>query len=784
MVEQAQRAEDDGFTSLWYASAVGRRPPGGDGHGRPGDRRRSSSAPRCSRPTPPIRCSQASRAASVGRRDGAPGLHARRSVRRTSRRSRTPTASPTSTRAGTPRSTCGCSTGLLRGETVALRRRRLPGPRRADPRLGDRSARAGARGGPGAAAAARRRRARRTARSSGWATSRPSSRTSRRGSAPRRSAAGRPAPRIVAGLPVAVHDDAAEARADRRPGVRGLRPRCPTTAGCSTSAARPARGRRRSSATRPPSTRPHRGAVRGRGHRRVGRRRSRSATIAPPSRQRSRRAPRGAAPAPSGRQASGSANGIGGGRRLGSVGRPSRRSRWAPARAASSGPPRALDHAVGEHVHVVGAQLVEQPVVVGDGEHAEAGLLGGRLDAAGAGAQGVDVETGVELVEDRDGRLEHAELQRLVALLLAAGQVDVHGAVQEAVVEADAPGLGEDAVGDRRPGRARGRRRRPRARRPPPRRAPRWGTAWRGTGPAWARSHGARPSRSTPSRVTDAAEHLVAGAAHDHVGQGALAGAVRAHDGVHLAGADREVDPLEDLLAGHAGAQARGSRARARTRHSTTTSTSPSTTRASYTGHRPGGGQRRGLAGLQGEGAAVLPALEGALVGAAPRPRTARCPGGCSGRRWRRRRRRCARARSRGRRPRPGGPCPSWSSSSGPTRSTTVMRSTAVSLAATAASSCGPQDRRRAARRTPRRRTRRRSGARRPGWARRGSRGRSAAPRRSGPTAEAWLQCTSLFSIWRFGTDSAHASSESLMLRLVWKALVPRASLATRMRPV
>ena len=53
-----------------------------------------------------------------------------------------------------------------------------------------------------------------------------------------------------------------------------------------------------------------------------------------------------------------------------------------------------------------------------------------------------------------------------------------------------------------------------------------------------------------------------------------------------------------------------------------------------------------------------------------------------------------------------------------------------------------------------------------------------------GPTADAWLQCTSLFSICRFGTDSAHASSESLMLRFVWKALVPRASFATRMRPV
>ena len=37
---------------------------------------------------------------------------------------------------------------------------------------------------------------------------------------------------------------------------------------------------------------------------------------------------------------------------------------------------------------------------------------------------------------------EHAELQRLVALLLAARQVDVERPVEEALVEADALGLG------------------------------------------------------------------------------------------------------------------------------------------------------------------------------------------------------------------------------------------------------------------------------------------------------------------------------------------------------
>ena len=52
-----------------------------------------------------------------------------------------------------------------------------------------------------------------------------------------------------------------------------------------------------------------------------------------------------------------------------------------------------------------------------------------------------------------------------------------------------------------------------------------------------------------------------------------------------------------------------------------------------------------------------------------------------------------------------------------------------------------------------------------------------------GPTAEAWLQRTSSVSISKLGTDSAPAPSASTRLRLVWKALVPRASFRTRMSP-
>ena len=193
---------------------------------------------------------------------------------------------------------------------------------------------------------------------------------------------------------------------------------------------------------------------------------------------------------------------------------------------------------------------------MGDGEHAEAGLLGGRLDAAGAGPQGVDVEAGVELVEHGERRAQHAELQGLVALLLAAGQVDVHGPVEEPVVEADALGLGDDQRRARRRCRARWRAKAASSTSTSGHAGHLGGVLHgeeqAGLGPL-PRRHG---EHVDPVEGDRAAEHLVAGPAHDDVRQRGLAGAVRAHDGVDLARADGEVDPLEDLLAGHAGPQA------------------------------------------------------------------------------------------------------------------------------------------------------------------------------------------------------------------------------------
>ena len=112
------------------------------------------------------------------------------------------------------------------------------------------------------------------------------------------------------------------------------------------------------------------------------------------------------------------------------------------------------------------------------------------------GAQGVDVEARVDLVEHGEAGTQHAQLQRLVALALAAGQVDVERPVEEPLVEADR-GPPRHAARPRRPSGGdrprRGPPGGPRSATAPARpRAPRSGTAWPGTarpGPA-ARSAG------------------------------------------------------------------------------------------------------------------------------------------------------------------------------------------------------------------------------------------------------------------------------------------------------
>src|SRR6185503_13569788 len=84
------------------------------------------------------------------------------------------------------------------------------------------------------------------------------------------------------------------------------------------------------------------------------------------------------------------------------------------------------DPALGEDMHEVGGDVVEQALVVRDQQDAEL-RVEHCVDTLGDDPQGIDVEAGVRLIEDRDLRLENRHLEHLQTLLLAAAEalVDV-----------------------------------------------------------------------------------------------------------------------------------------------------------------------------------------------------------------------------------------------------------------------------------------------------------------------------------------------------------------------
>ena len=381
---------------------------------------------------------------------------------------------------------------------------------------------------------------------------------------------------------------------------------------------------------------------------------------------------------------------------------------------------------------------------------------------------------------------QHGQLQRLVALLLAAGQVDVERPVEEALVEADPLGLGRQPCGERRRCGRRGRERLGAARRRGATPGTSVGYCMARNRPAAARSHGVEGEHVDAVEGDRAAEHLVAGPAHHDAPtastcrrrsgpsrRGPRRDATRrgrcpwrislpptaarrprissvAHDGHHDHDDVVAVDARRRRPAPAGWPAASGARRR---RARTCSRASSTRSRASSQSTSPSDSETFGVAAGVADGVDVVAAAhEGDLPPVDLDP-----PG-----RARRERRRAAQ-----------------------TRLGTVMRPSRSSLAATWRHAA--RARRRGAG------SRSSTSSKKPEHdeplghrraARPGSRGRSAAPRRSGPTVEAWLQRTSLFSISRLGTLSAHAPSDSFRLRLVWKALVPRASFRTRMRPV
>ena len=213
------------------------------------------------------------------------------------------------------------------------------------------------------------------------------------------------------------------------------------------------------------------------------------------------------------------------------------------------------DTPVDEDVHEIGLDVVQDPLVVRDDEGT--GFRADELlDAGRDDLEGVDVEAGVGLVEHRDARLQHRHLQDLDALLLAAGEPVVEVALSELARDLQVLHRGEHVLAKLR--HRHGVVLAARARLPDrvQRRAHEAGNGHAGNGvrvlegeeePELRALVGAQLAEVLPVEERLAAGDLVGRVAHQRVGERRLARAVRAHQRVNLARADREIDSLDDL---------------------------------------------------------------------------------------------------------------------------------------------------------------------------------------------------------------------------------------------
>jgi hypothetical protein len=222
--------------------------------------------------------------------------------------------------------------------------------------------------------------------------------------------------------------------------------------------------------------------------------------------------------------------------------------------AGQLGAPLGHDHAVHQQVDAVGGQLVQHPLVVGDDQHAQLGSgLPHRMDPPGHRAQGVDIEAGVGLVQHGQLGLEDGHLEDLVALPLAAREPVVQVALPEGRVHAQllhplhhhqadledrqvhAPtgrqGLSQE-LDDRDP-------------------ADGLGLLEGEEDPGLAPDVGGPVGDVLAPEPDGAGGHLVGRVAQQDVGQGGLARPVGAHEGVHLARPNGQIDPPEDGFALH-----------------------------------------------------------------------------------------------------------------------------------------------------------------------------------------------------------------------------------------
>ena len=205
-------------------------------------------------------------------------------------------------------------------------------------------------------------------------------------------------------------------------------------------------------------------------------------------------------------------------------------------------------------MHDVRHDVVEQALIVGDDDR---GALrrAQPVDAVGDDLQGVDVEAGVGLVEDREPRLQQRHLQNLIALLLAAREAHIDGAAQHLRADRELGGALAHALEEFRRGQLRlaallalrverGAQERHGGD------AGDFDRILEGEEEALGGAlvgieveHVLAVEQDLPLR------HLVVGLAGEHIGERRLARSVRAHDRVHLALVHREIEAVQDLLA-------------------------------------------------------------------------------------------------------------------------------------------------------------------------------------------------------------------------------------------
>ena len=211
-------------------------------------------------------------------------------------------------------------------------------------------------------------------------------------------------------------------------------------------------------------------------------------------------------------------------------------------------------------MHEVGHDVVEQTLVVRDDERRVVRVLQ-RVHAVRDDLERVDVEAGISLVEDGEPRFEHGHLEDFVALLFAAGEADVHGALEQVFLELEQLHLflhereefhrvelrlalvlaafverGAEEVGAVHAGNLDGILKREED--------------------AFARADFGVHLQEIFAFVDDFAGGDIVGVAPgENRSERALAGAVGPHDGMDFTGPDDEVDALEDFLFLHTGVE-------------------------------------------------------------------------------------------------------------------------------------------------------------------------------------------------------------------------------------